>query len=399
MASAPISCASRPPWAPGSASPTRRPSPRASSRVACSTRCARCSSACRRAPARGRVRGPPLGGPGVARPDRVPRAEPRLARRDRAHVPQRRAASPPPAAAVDRRALAGAPVEVLELGRLGRAEVAVQAEAILGRPPEPALVDELVQRAGGNAFITEELLASLDRRADARGNGRHAGAPRPCRTLPDDARVVVEAMSVAGVGVDEDTVASVIAVPELDVESALRSALDAQVIVGRGERLRVPSRPVAGGGLRRPAAERAPPLSPGLRPVAAGGPSSQAPTRARHDWRRLPTMRWPPTTCRWRCAPPSPPARRPWRPAHSSTRRGTSSGLSSSSTRSRTPGASWTAGGPVLRLAAEAANFSTDPARAVRLWEEAIAAAGPEAPPAERAGSCWAWPFAPTTPS
>ena len=76
-------------------------------------------------------------------------------------------------------------VEALELGRLGADEVAVQAEAILGRPPEPALVDELVQRAGGNAFITEELLASLDQAGRMpRGAGRDAGAPRPRRDAP-----------------------------------------------------------------------------------------------------------------------------------------------------------------------------------------------------------------------
>ena len=63
---------------------------------------------------------------------------------------------------MDRRALAGADRRGLDLGPFGRDEVAVQAEAILGRPPEQTLVDELVQRAGGNAFITEELLASLD---------------------------------------------------------------------------------------------------------------------------------------------------------------------------------------------------------------------------------------------
>ena len=175
-------------------------------------------------------------------------------------------------------------VEVLELGRLGRDEVAVQAEAILGRLPEQTLVDELVQRAGGNAFITEELLASLDQAGRMpREHGRHAGAPRPCRDAARRRRIVVEAMSVAGVGVDEATVASVIAVPELDVESALRTALDAQLIVGVGRRLRVPSRLVAGGGLRRPAAERAPPLPPGLCPVPPGGrrATGQAPSAAR----------------------------------------------------------------------------------------------------------------------
>ena len=44
-------------------------------------------------------------------------------------------------------------------------------------------------------------------------------------TLPDDARIVVEAMSVAGVGVEEATVASVIAVPELDVDALGRRSM------------------------------------------------------------------------------------------------------------------------------------------------------------------------------
>ena len=39
----------------------------------------------------------------------------------------------------------------------------------------------------------------------------------------------------------------------------------------------------------------------------------------------------------------------------------------------------------LLRLAAEAASFSTDPARALRLWQEALDAAGPDAPPEDRA--------------
>src|SRR6185295_2990620 len=100
----------------------------------------------------------------------------------------------------------------------------------------PALVAELVQRAGGNAFITEELLASLDQAGRMpRSTGVTQVLLARVATVPDDARVVVEAMSVAGVGVDEATVASVIAAPELDVEAALRAALDAQLIVAAGD--------------------------------------------------------------------------------------------------------------------------------------------------------------------
>ena len=277
-------------------------------------------------------------------------------------------------------------VEVLELGRFGRDEVAVQAEAILGRPPEQTLVDELVQRAGGNAFITEELLASLDQ---AGRMPRNAGVTQVLlarvATLPDDARIVVEAMSVAGVGVEEATVASVIAVPELDVESALRSALDAQLIVALGRRLRVPSRPVAGGGLRRPAAEPAPPLPPGLCPVPPGGPSNGTGAE-----RGTTGGSCPPCPRRRRPADGAPGVR--WA-GQAAMAAGAFVDASRHFERAvqlvdAIPDAgSLVDGGraAVLRLAAEAANFSTDPARAVRLWEEAIAAAGPEAAPAERA--------------
>ena len=53
------------------------------------------------------------------------------------------------------------------------------------RRPSAALTDELVRRGGGNAFLTEELLAS--RSADGRiprATGRHAGAPRARRRAP-----------------------------------------------------------------------------------------------------------------------------------------------------------------------------------------------------------------------
>ena len=313
-----------------------RPFPRRIIPGRCSTRCGRSSSGPPRTAARGRVRGPPLGGPGVARPHRVPRAEPRLARRDRAHVPQRRAPPPPPAAAVDRGALAGAD------GRGPRArparadEVAVQAEAILGRPPEPALVDELVQAGRRQRVHHRGLLASLDPAGRMpRSTRRHAGAPRPRRDAAGDAGSSVEAMSVAGVGVDEATVASVIAVPGLDVESALRSALDAQLIVGSGD----------GYAFRHALLQEA--VYDGLLPSErrryhlAYAPALEA--ASGHP--RWSTTRSLPTTCPWRCGRRSPPGAACAAGAFVDAR-GISSAPSSSWTRSRTREASWRAGEP-----------------------------------------------------
>ncbi len=277
-------------------------------------------------------------------------------------------------------------VEALELGRLGADEVAVQAEAILGRPPEPALVDELVQRAGGNAFITEELLASLDQAGRMpRGAGVTQVLLARVATLPDDARIVVDAMSVAGVGVDEATVASVIAAPELDVESAFRSALDAQLIVGSGD----------GYAFRHALLQEA--VYDGLLPserrryhvayarsLQAGAVSGQPPSAARMAEVAHHAL----------AADDLPLA---LQASLSAGRAAASAGAFADASRhleravqlvdAVPDAASLVEGGraTVLRLAAEAASFSTDPARAVRLWEEAIDAAGPDATPAARA--------------
>jgi predicted ATPase len=57
--------------------------------------------------------------------------------------------------------LARAPhAERLVLRPLDRAEVAAQLRAITGVAPPAAMVDQMVARAAGNPFFTEELLAA-----------------------------------------------------------------------------------------------------------------------------------------------------------------------------------------------------------------------------------------------
>ena len=123
-------------------------------------------------------------------------------------------------------------VEVVELHRLGRDDVGGQAEAILGRAPDSALVDELVQRAGGNAFITEELLASIQ--PDGR-IPRNTGVTQMLLArvamLPDEARPVVDAMSVSSARLDTAMLATILGTPERDVEASIRIALDGQVLL------------------------------------------------------------------------------------------------------------------------------------------------------------------------
>ena len=191
-------------------------------------------------------------------------------------------------------------------------------------------------------------------------------------------------MSVAGVGVDEATVASVIAAPELDVESALRSALDAQLIVGAG----------AGYAFRHALLQEA--VYDGLLPserrryhvayarsLQAAVVPGQPPSAARLTEVAHHAL----------AADDLPLA---LRASVSAGQAAASAGAFADASRhleravqlvdAVPDAASLVEGGraTVLRLAAEAAGFSTDPARAVRLWEEAIAAV-PEAAPAVRA--------------
>ena len=134
-------------------------------------------------------------------------------------------------------------MERIELRRLDRNDVEAQVGAILGRAPDAALVDELVRRADGNAFFTEELLAAV--RADGtipRATGVQQLLLARIAGLPDLARSTVEAMSVAGAPGDAVVLARVLDLPERDVEASMRAALDAQVLMegddGRGPAFR-----------------------------------------------------------------------------------------------------------------------------------------------------------------
>jgi len=94
-------------------------------------------------------------------------------------------------------------VERIELERLSAGASAAQVEAILGEAPDPELVDEIVRRGGGNAFMTEELLASRERDgAIPRDAGIKQLLLARVASLPDATRTTVEAMSVASAALD-----------------------------------------------------------------------------------------------------------------------------------------------------------------------------------------------------
>jgi ATP/maltotriose-dependent transcriptional regulator MalT len=120
-------------------------------------------------------------------------------------------------------------VDRLELARLTRKKSAAHVAAILGEPA-PALADSIYERAEGNPYFTEELLAAGDELPPtlrAVLDSRLSGLPEPARRL-------LELIAVAGRDVDHDVLARA---GEVD-EAALESLIDARVLEVHSERYR-----------------------------------------------------------------------------------------------------------------------------------------------------------------
>jgi DNA-binding CsgD family transcriptional regulator/tetratricopeptide (TPR) repeat protein len=120
--------------------------------------------------------------------------------------------------------------ERVDLTGLDRSAVAAQAAAVLGSPPSAALVDELHRRGQGNPFFTEELAAA------------HTGGEAIPAVLADllaadvtalgaEARQVLAALAAFGRDADPDLLAAVVDLDEPATESAVRSAVEARLIV------------------------------------------------------------------------------------------------------------------------------------------------------------------------
>jgi class 3 adenylate cyclase/tetratricopeptide (TPR) repeat protein len=122
-------------------------------------------------------------------------------------------------------------VRRLELAPFTRQELALQVEGILGERPPSELVTQLFDRAEGNAFYTEELLAA----------SAETELPRTLRDvllvrierLSQPARRLLAVAATAGRTVDERLLGAVGEVPDAMFAPALREALAQQVLVAR----------------------------------------------------------------------------------------------------------------------------------------------------------------------
>ena len=109
--------------------------------------------------------------------------------------------------------------ERLHLGPLDRQEVAALAAAVLGTEPPPEQVDALLARAGGNPFLTEELLAAGE---DVPRNVREIVTTRLARLSPT-AQHLARLTAVAGRTVPHDLLTGLVDDPP---GQALRELVD-----------------------------------------------------------------------------------------------------------------------------------------------------------------------------
>ena len=120
-------------------------------------------------------------------------------------------------------------VHRVHLGGLAREEVAAKIEALTGGPAPFDLVDDVVARGQGNPFFTTELVAA-----------HLAGQPIPAvlsdliaadlADLDDTERRVLGVIASVGHGTGHDLLVRVAEVDDDQLESALRAAIDAQLI-------------------------------------------------------------------------------------------------------------------------------------------------------------------------
>jgi DNA-binding CsgD family transcriptional regulator len=124
--------------------------------------------------------------------------------------------------------------ERIELARFERAEVGELLTGIAGLAPAASLVDSIARRSDGNAFFAEELAAAVD----ATGH-LHERLPDTLREIlavrlsmqSEAAGRLIGVAAVAGRQVDHEVLAHVCGLSDPELQTALREAVDAQILV------------------------------------------------------------------------------------------------------------------------------------------------------------------------
>ncbi|MFE1924845.1 helix-turn-helix transcriptional regulator [Streptomyces asoensis] len=122
-------------------------------------------------------------------------------------------------------------VDRLELRPLADAEVTRLLRALEDRPLPDATVHRIVERAEGNAFYAEELLAATGSGTGGVPSGLADLLLIRVEQLPETAQQVLRTAAVAGRRVDHDLLRDAVGLPEDELEAALREAVGRQLLV------------------------------------------------------------------------------------------------------------------------------------------------------------------------
>ncbi|WP_037683234.1 helix-turn-helix transcriptional regulator [Streptomyces cellulosae] len=122
-------------------------------------------------------------------------------------------------------------VERLELRPMPDAEVARLVRALGERPLPDTTVRRIVERAEGNAFYAEELLAATGTETGGVPSGLADVLLIRFEQLSDTAQQVLRTAAVAGRRVEHDLLRDAVGLPEDELESALREAVGRQLLV------------------------------------------------------------------------------------------------------------------------------------------------------------------------
>ncbi|WP_055523023.1 helix-turn-helix transcriptional regulator [Streptomyces graminilatus] len=127
-------------------------------------------------------------------------------------------------------------VERLELRPMADAEVARLVRALREGPLPDTTVRRIVERAEGNAFYAEELLAATDAESGGVPSGLADVLLIRFEQLSETAQQVVRTAAVAGRRVEHELLSDAVRLPQDDLEAALREAVERQLLVpGTGD--------------------------------------------------------------------------------------------------------------------------------------------------------------------
>ncbi|MGW1613644.1 helix-turn-helix transcriptional regulator [Streptomyces sp. NPDC002285] len=122
-------------------------------------------------------------------------------------------------------------VERLEMRPMADTEVARLVRAVQERPLPDSTVRRIVERAEGNAFYAEELVAATDTEAGGVPSGLADVLLIRFEQLSDTTQQVLRTAAVAGRRVEHDLLRGAVGIPEEELESALREAVGRQLLV------------------------------------------------------------------------------------------------------------------------------------------------------------------------